>query len=83
MISKLEQRLLRELEQKVKGRYGHLGITFDGYRVYNGDGIGLRVKIPDEDLAITIAEEMAPWSVETLEKTGVLIYVVPLSGGED
>jgi len=38
--------------------------------------VALCVVAPDDDVADEVIEQLAPWSVDTLAKTGYLIYVL-------
>ncbi len=67
--------LVRELEYKVKERFPDAVI--EGYWERGKDSVALCVELPPSQDLDEFVEKMAPWSVETLEKTGCLVYVLP------
>jgi len=79
-MNDVQQQLLMELEQEVRRRFPNVKV--EGHWERDGNMIALHVVAPDDDIADEVVEQLAPWSVDTLSKTGYLIYVVAVGQGK-
>lgn len=73
-MNDVQQRLVMELEREVKKRFPNVKV--EGIWERDGNMVALCVVAPDGDAADEVIEQMAPWSVDTLAKTGHLVYVL-------
>ncbi|HDN80439.1 MAG: hypothetical protein DRI61_09535 [Chloroflexi bacterium] len=67
--------LVQELERLVKESFPEAII--EGCWERGEKSVALCVEIPPSQDLYEFVEKMAPWSIETLERTGYLVYVLP------